>query len=187
MALTGDLAQASATIENTSTGEGVALARALEGDASAAKNAQGALIATDIAGNFQYLRVNGSNELLVASDSTTVAKLSGTGNVVGSITEKEVFAIVLQASTVYQNLAWLVSNYRRTEYRIVIVDDVGVTDVETEILALLVGPDDNTDSGQLEDLSFTTGSTGVQELQVLATNQGSVSQMRATVSLQEIQ
>ncbi len=187
MALTGDLAQALNTVENTATGEGIALARALEGDASAAKNAQGALIATDVGGNFQYLRVNGSNELLVAATSSTVAKLSGSGNVVGSTTEKEVLAIVLQASTVYQDLAWVVSNFRQTEYRIVVVDDVGVTDVETELMAVLVSADDNTDSGQLQDLSFTSGSTGVQELQVLATNKGQASQMRATVSIQEVQ
>jgi hypothetical protein len=188
MALTNDITQAIPTVEDTSNNEGKPLALAVEGQTITGKNASAAFAAKDSADQFKYLEVDGSGQLkVVVGGGATTAKLSDSGNVTGGTTEQTVLTITLQNSLEYCDLSWVVSNFRETEYRVIWVDDVGGTDTETELMTVLCNPSDPTDSGRLSEFSFTTGATGTQELRVVGTNKSVASQMRASISILEIQ
>lgn len=188
MTVTNDLPQATHTLEDVGTQGGLPLHKVLEGDAAAAKNASAALTAKDAAGDLQYPRVNAQRELVVSTTSADNACLNATGKVAGNkVTEQVVLTIVLQASLEYKKIGWLVSCFRQSEFRIVHVADVGVTDVETEIATMLVAPNDVTDSNELECLSFTSGATGVQELRLVGINKDAISDLRGTVTVLEQQ
>jgi hypothetical protein len=188
MALTNDLTQAVPVLEDISNSEGKPLALAVEGATITGKNALAGLVAKDAADQFKYLEVDGTGNLkVVTGGGETVARLSDSGNVAGGTTEQTVLTVTLQNSMVYRDLSWVVSNFRETEYRLIWVDDVGVGDVETELMTVLCNSSDPTDSGQLNDMSFTTGATGTQEFRVVGTNKATASQMRAAVSFEEVQ
>lgn len=189
MSLATDKPQAMPTLENPGDQAGVPLAKVLEGDLSTGKNASAALVAKDAAGNLQYIKVNTNNEIIVDIDSAEVACLTETGKVAGSnVAEQAVMDIVLQNSLEYKELGWIVSNFRQTEYRIVWIDDEGGGgEAETELATILVGPGGYTDSNELECLSFTTGAIGNQVLRVYGLNKDAASDLRATVSIKEVQ
>jgi phage gp45-like len=188
MTLATDKPQAMPVTEDPTSQEGKPLHHAIEGDSAAThQNSAPILVGKDPSGNLQYLSLNSNNEVIVDSDSAEVACLSDTGKVTGNnSTEQLVVSITLQASTEYKEIGYIVSNFRQSEYRIIAVDDVGVTDVETELATILVGPGDYTDSATLDCLTFTSGSTGVQELQIVGLNKDAASDLRATISAKEI-
>jgi len=86
-------------------------------------------------------------------------------------TEAIVAKITLTAGKAYKGLEVFLSCSRDCIARVVAVDDVGVTDVETVVLpGIYLGPGQNTYSELFDKIGqFTAGSTGVQELQLLAT------------------
>lgn len=187
MSLTTDKPQAIPVLEDPADQAGKPLAKVLEGDAAASKNAAPMLVGKDPSGNLQYIALNSNREVIVDTESAEVACLTGTAKVTGGTSEQKVLGITLQASTEYKKIGWALSNFRQTEYRIVAVSDVGVTDVETELATILVGPGDYNDSSELECLTFTSGATGVQELQLVGTNKDVASDLRGTLSVQEVQ
>jgi len=183
-----DKRAAFATLQDFSTDEGLSLHKALEGDASANKNAHGAFVATDASGDFQYMRVNSNNELIVDTESAAVACLSESNSTAGNkVTEQEVAKVTLQSSKEYNELSIVGSCFREAQFRLVAVDDVGVTDVETEIARFKVGPGQYSFQADGKCLAFTSGSTGVQELQVLAINLNAASDFDGTISAEEVQ
>jgi hypothetical protein len=185
MSLTTDKPQAHPVLEDTSDSSGVPLAKALEGETTTAKNAQGALVAKDAAGNFRYMKVNAQDELIVDTETSEVACLNGTAKVTGGTSEQTIFDIVLVAGREYRKLGWSVSNFRQTEYRFLHIDDPGGTPTETELLTVLVAPGDVNDSSELECISFTAGATG-PVLRVVGTNKDAASDLRATASILEV-
>jgi len=188
MTLATDKPQAMPILEDLADNSGVSPAKVLEGDASAAKRAFAALTFKDIAGNLQYAKVNANNEVVVSSESADVACLSASAKVTGSNTlEQTIATIILQQNKVYKKIGWVGSNFRQTEYRVVQISDVGVTDVETEITTFLVGPGDYTSSDQLDCLNFTSGAVGTQELRIVGLNKDAASDLRATLSVEEVQ
>ncbi len=187
MSLTTDKPQAFPILEDPADNSGKPLSYKVEGDPAAGGNYAGILTGKDPDGNLQFLKLNASNELVVDLDSNEVACLTGTAKVAGGTSEQAILQITLQATTEYRKLGWIVSNFRQSEFRIIAVDDVGVTDVETELATILVGPGDYTDSAELECLSFTSGGTGVQELQLVGTNKDVASDLRGTLSIEEVQ
>lgn len=187
MSLTTDKIQAFPILEDPSDNSGKPLSFKQEGDAAAGGNYAGMLTAKDGSGNLQFLNVNASGELIVNIEADDVSCLTATGKVTGGTSEQAICQITLQATTGYKGVGWTVSNFRQTEYRIIAVDDVGVTDVETELATILVGPGDYTDSAELDCLSFTSGSTGTQELQLVGTNKDVASDLRGTLTVKEIQ
>jgi len=187
MSLTTDIVQAFPILEDPTGNIGKPWSFKEEGDPAAGGNYGGVLAGKDPSGNLQFLSLNSSNELIVNSESANIACLTGTAKVSGGTSEQAVLAITLQASKEYRRIGWIFSNFRQTEYRIISVEDVGVTDVETELATMLVGPGDYTDSGELDCLTFTSGSTGVLELQVVATNKDAASDLRGTLSVLEVQ
>ena len=188
MSLATDNVQAMPVLQDPVTFAGVPLAKVLEGDASASKNALAALGFKDAAGNLQYAKVNANNEIVVDIDSDEVACLSDSAKVTGDKdTEQDVISITLQNDLEYKNIGWIVSCFRQAEFRIVWIDDDGGVGTETEISTILVGPGDYTSSGELECLNFTTGSVGVQTLKIVGLNKDQPSDLRATLTVKEIQ
>jgi hypothetical protein len=96
--------------------------------------------------------------------------------------------ITLQASTVYKDLSWVASSFRDSVFRIVSVEDDGGTPVETEqVQGIIAGSGALVSSGSLPNFEFTSGSTGVQKLKILAKNVSALSDMRATIAIKEEQ
>jgi len=175
-------------IQDLSSENGVPVHKALEGETTAGKNAVPSMIAKDPSGNFIYAAANSSGELIIDTDSSELANLRATAKVVGSGTEVIVAKITLQANGVYKGLGWVAGCFRDADFRIIGVDDVGVTDVETEMVAgILCGPGDFNDSEQLKNFEFVAGGTGVQELQIVATNLNALSDFRGTLTISEEQ
>ena len=189
MSLATDNPQAFPVLEDPTTKTGVALAKVLEDDAAAGKNALPALVGKDPAGNLRYLKPNTAGELVVDTDSEEVACLSGSAKVSGNnTTEQDVISITLQNSVEYKKIGWIVSCFRQAEYRIVHIDDEGgVGEAENELATMLVGPGDYTDSGELDCLNFTSGATGDQVIKIVGLNKDAASDLRATLSLLEMQ
>ena len=176
------------TLQNLGDSEGAPIHKGIEGETTAGKNAAPGLVAKDDSGNFIYLKTNSAGELIVSQDSSELANLKTTAEVVGSGTEVLVAKITLTASKVYKGLGWVASCFRDTIFRIVSVDDVGGTPVEDVLVdGILCGPGDFTDSEYLKNMEFTAGSTGVQELQILAVNLNSTSDLRGTLTISEEQ
>lgn len=188
MSLATDKVQAFPILERLSDNVGLPVHEGIEGETITGKSAMPGLVAKDGSGNFKYLEINAAGELKVNSEAVDIACLSGTAKVAGGTSEQTVLDITLQASTEYRDIAWIVSNFRQAEYRVVTIDDEGVGDIETELFTLLVGPGDYTDSNSgMKCLSFTSGSTGVQVLRVYGTNKDVASDLRATISVSEVQ
>jgi len=189
MSLATDNPQAFPVLEDPTTKTGVALAKVLENDAAAGKNALPALVGIDPAANLRYLKTNTAGELVVDTDSEEVACLSAAAKVTGdNAIEQDVVSVTLQNSVEYKKIGWIVSCFRQAEYRIVhIDDDGGVGEAENELSTILVGPGDYTDSGELTCLNFTSGATGTQTLKVVAINKDAASDLRATISVLEMQ
>lgn len=174
-------------LEDFSTQAGLPLHKVLEGDAAAAKNALASLIAKDPSGNLIYLRANASGELIINNQSGEVACLTASGSVGGSATFVNVATITLTNDLVYKKLGYSVSCFRDAEFRIVQVDDVGGTPVETIHAYILAGAGDFTDSNEMECVEFTAGSTGVVELQLRGMNINALSDLKGMISILELQ
>ena len=189
MSLTNDAQPAFPITQDLTTKEGIVLTSAVENDAAAGRQSVGILTGKDPSGNLRYLKVNSSGELVVITESEELACLSAAAKVGGhTTTEQEVLSITLQASTVYKKIGWLVSCFRQAEFRICHIDDEGgVGETENELATLLVGAGDFTDSGELECLNFTSGAVGTQSLKVYGLNKDAVSDLRATLSVLEVQ
>lgn len=188
MSLTNDKVQAFPILEDLANNAGVPVHKALEGATVTGKNAIPGLVAKDPSGNFKYLEIDQFGQVKVTSQALDFACLSATAKVTGGTSEQEVLSIVLQQNTEYKDIGFICSNFRQSEFRIAWVEDVGVTDVETELATLLVGPGDYTKiSDGMSCLDFTSGGTGVQELRVYGTNKDVASDLRATLTVKEIQ
>lgn len=185
-----DLAPSFPTLEDIDAGNaGVALSQAVEGDTITGRNFAGMLPAKDPSDQLAFLQVDANGDLKTTQGQTDLAELDNTGSATDVSTETKVVAITLQASTSYKALEVQFSSYRDMLGRVVYVEDVGVTDVETEIMAgLRIG------SGQydfheafLSIGDFTTGATGVHELQLLVTARSSASDVDGTLGIKEVQ
>ena len=128
-----------------------------------------------------------SDDELIVNNTDDFTCLTGEGSTTGSQTETKIASITLTASTLYTGLEATISCFRDTVARIVAVEDVGVTDVETELVpGIRVGAGNFNFSEVFECLGkFTSGSTGVLELQLLAANLNSVSDIDASLGVKE--
>lgn len=175
-------------LEDVSSQAGLPLHKMVEGEATSGKNAQGALVAKDPSGNAIYLRTNLSNELLVASNSASIANLSDEGGVVGSTSFQTLAEIALQNDYVYQNLSFLGSCFRDAVYEVVQVDDTGGTPVETIHATFRTGAGAYTCSENMDALTFTAGSTGTCVLRIRGKQlQNVASDVDGAIAIQEVQ
>lgn len=174
-----------------SSGNGVAVRSIVEGDPITTINSQPSMIAKDPSNNAIYLKANTQGELVISDETDEDIKLSNSGLLAGTTTEALVASITLQATTDYRKLGWSVNCPKWTLFRIVEIVDVGVTDVETELLTIMVDAGDLQDSNELDNLKFQSGATGTIELQLLAANlssaPGQTSDMRGAITIGEQQ
>ena len=178
-----DLRSATTILEVSGTEAGAPLHKALEGDAIAAKNAHGALIAKNGAGNFKYLLVDDNGAVVMTSETAaTMAHLSANGKVVGSGSFVSIATITLTPDLEYENIGFVVGCYRDAEFRI-----IHLNNVTPIVLAqgFLVGAGSLSLTETLKNLKFTAGSTGAQELTIQGLNQNALSDLRATVTVDE--
>jgi len=173
------------------SGNGVAVRSIIEGGAITTINSQPAIIAKDPSNNGIYLKANSQGELIISDGTDEDIKLHDSGKLTGTTTEAIVATITLQASTNYRQLGWSVNCAKWSLFRIVAIEDVGVTDVETELLTIMTDAGDIQDSNELINLKFQSGSTGVLELQLLAKNlssaSGQASDLRGAITIGEQQ
>ena len=177
-------------LKDLATGAGESLTKAVEGLAAATQRGLTAFVAKDVSGNIQLLNLNsdGAVRVSLGDDEDNWADLdSGPLNNAGSLSEVEVGAITLQASTEYKKPFVNVSCYQDTIYRLVSVDDAEGTPVEDELLVWKAAEGQNDISKALDRIKFTSGSTGVQELQLLATNIEEISEIDALIGVMEKQ
>lgn len=184
MSLTTDNPQATPILQDPVSLAGVPIHKVLEGDAAAAKNSLPALIGKDPSGNLQFIRLSANSEVIVKNDSAEVAFLSDQGKVAGNKDTAQIVATIpLQVDTEYRKVGWIVACFRQAEFEIVQKDDA----TETVLATILVGPNQYTHHGELEGLVLTSGATGTQEIFVRGINFESASDLRATISVTEIQ
>jgi len=173
-----------ATLEDSATGAGLPLHKVLEGDAAAAKNASPALVAKDDSNNLIYLRTNASGALEIIEGG--FACLQDAAEVTGSATNVDVCTITGQNSKKYRVMA-AGSCTRHATFEVVGVDDVGVSDTETILGYIDVGPGDFFNELTLECNEWTSGASGVQEIRLRAKNNFGVnSDLRGTLTAKEI-
>lgn len=166
-------------LEDSSSQAGLPLHKALEGEAIAAKNAHGALVAKS-GTNFAYLKVDPSTgALLTTSEGATECQKANGELAAGSAALALVTgcSIALTVDTMYQNIAFVVSCRRDALFQIVQVDDA----TENILAEIVVGSGAYTVSDQLHCMEFTTGSTGTQALKIVAKNFEALSSLRASV------
>lgn len=169
-------------LEDSSSKAGLPLHKALEGEAIAAKNAQGALVAKDPSGNFKYLETDANGNLTVIA-GYDYAALSDHGTNAGNAAFQDIATITLTADKEYKSLEWLVSSFRDTVFQLVQIDDA----TETVLIdGIRVGNALLTNSGKLEGLEFTAGSTGTQELVLRGKNLNATSTMDGVITIKEM-
>jgi len=183
-----DVREVFTSLENLSTGAGMPLHQAFEGDAAASRNAHGALVAKDGSGNLKYLKTNANGELVISLESEEYALLSESGSVAGTTSYQDVATVVLQAGFVYKQLELVCSSFRDGIFQVVAIDDVGVTDVETVLIdGIRVGAGQFSAVVPLSTFMFTAGSTGVQNLVIRGKSLNAGSQLDVLVSFKEVQ
>jgi len=164
---------------------GLALHKVLAGDAAANKNALAALIGMDDAGNLQYPRVDSARQLVISNQTSLLAYLNKAGLVSGGgLTAHTVASITLQTDHVYESLAWVVGCSRFTYFTIVHNDDGTPT---TLVEGIFVGEGKMSADGVLKDFTFTSGSSGTQELLLQAINLDIASDTAGTIVTKEVQ
>lgn len=156
------------------------------GDAVGTRDKGGVIVAKDPSDNAAMLSVDANNRLIISDESDALVDLNGEGDNVGNTSFVDLFDIVLQATTVYKNLDWSVACFRECTFEILIIDDEGVSDVETILATIKVSAGQFTHASQ-KISNFTSGSTGAQVLRVRAKNLNATSQMEACTGIQEIQ
>lgn len=178
-----DLRTSFTILEDSATAAGLPLHKALEGETVTAKNAHGAFVAKDPSGNFKYLETNAQNELKISMEGD-LAQVSAKGTVSGSASFVDVATLTLTADKVYRNIGFICGCFRDAEFKIVQVDDATTTD---RGLGILVGAGSLTVAEELAGLKVTAGSTGTQTLKIQAKNANALSDLRATLTAEEVQ
>lgn len=174
------------TLEDSSTQAGLPLHKMLEGDAVAAKNALAGFIAKVAGANTAaYLKVDPSTGALLVTDEGAHECQKAKGELAaGSATIALVTGavITLTPDAVYKQIGFIVSCRRDALFQIVWDDD----GIETILGEIIVGSGAYTVSDQLHCLSFTAGSTGTQELKIVAKNFEALSSLRASITASKV-
>lgn len=151
------------------------------------KNGLLAFSFTDKDGNVVLPQLNNDGAIVVTPEAGD-CKRNGSINATGDKDSYfDLANITLTAGNTYTKINAIGSSFRDTDFEIVLVEDVGVTDVETVIGNFLTGPGQFTTKFDLTpDCLDTTGMTGVIELRVRAINLQKASKTSAYLSLNEI-
>jgi len=115
--------------------------------------------------------------------SDNLTRPNGSASVSGSLTFKTVATATLVASKKYRGIAWLVSSFRNSEFKIVANNNSVLTDL---ILSFKVGDGDFSDNGYFENFEYTAGATGAQELILQGRNQTTLADMSGAIFTKEL-
>lgn len=179
-----DLRESFATLEDSVTSEGKALAARVEGNAAAAQNGAIGFAFKDSSGNVILPQLDAAGNIKVVIDdglclkSTAGELAAGSGTLV-LVTGAE---ITLAATTSYNGIGFVVSCRRDSIFQIIQQDDA----IDTVLMELIVGAGQYTAMGELHCLKITTGASGVQKLKVFGKNFDAQSSLRATITAQVI-
>lgn len=176
-----DIRESTPTLEISGTQVGAPIHRALEGDATAAKNAQGAFSFKDIGGNFRYALVDASDRVVTTSTGVS-ACLNDSSKVAGSATFVAVATITLLTVHDYEQIGFIVACTRDAAWKITQTDDVTDTILAQGVIAKETGF-----SSELHCLSFTSGASGAQTLTLSMLNNNALSDLYGTLAVTEIQ
>lgn len=180
-----DLREAFPTLQNAGSDEGEILHLAVEGEAVAAKNAQASFSFKDKDNLFTYPKLNNEGALPVVFDAGTTKRARN--KIAGSAAMAMIVELDLVAEKLYTKISAIMSSTRTSIYEIRLVDDADGAPSETVIGDAVSG------SGQftvkwahdIDELS-TVGGTGTQKIRVYGMNNSALSDMRASISLNEI-
>ena len=181
----GDLRETFPTLQNAASDEGEVLHLAVEGEAVANKNAQASFSFKDINNNFAYPKLNPEGAQIITFDAGTTKRARNKVN--GSAVMAMIVELELTAEKVYNKISAILSSTRTTIYEIRLVDDADGIPNETVIGDAVTGSGQFTFKWNHEiDEINTIGGTGTQKIRVYGMNIASISDMRASIALNEI-
>ena len=166
---------------------GAVLKRRQEGQAALLQNGSIGFSFKDKDNNVILPKLNDEGAIVVSGDPGTCKSDFG-NDTDGDKNNKMVLCqIPLTVDTIYNKPGAIGSCFRDTEFEIVLIEDVGVTDVETVLGEFLCGPGQFTTpySPRCEAID-TSGLTGVIELQLRAININKESKTSGQLSVNEI-
>jgi len=149
-----------------------------EGAAASGVDSVPSLVAKDASGNLAYIKLNADGEVIVSSGSDGTPK-SAQATVVAVVnTATTVVNLALVASKVYERIEFMASNTFTTFWELMQVDDATIT----RKASFITGPGAFTVSQLLENLVVTAGATGTQQLRLRGTQlQGAASDLNGYV------
>jgi len=174
------------TLKNQTTDESHALGMFTEGvnyAAAAFKEAMVAFAFKDSSGNVVLPQLNDEGAIVVSEDAGT--KLADFGEHAGDKAAfQDICTLVLTLEQNYSKICGTISSSRQTEWELVAIDDVGVTD--TEVLVAKFVTHDSPFHFECVPNVTTVGGTLIQNLILRAQNQDAVSPMYGTLQANEL-
>ena len=178
-----DVRSSVCVLEDVSTQAGLPWHKVAAGDAAASKNAGAVLGVKDESGNLQYIPLI-DGKIPVTFDASDIAHLYDQGNHAGSATYVTLATITLQNSKDYRQLEWVASSFRDSVFQVIWNDDT----TPTTLLTIRVSSHGEvTTDGEFEHLDFTSGASGTQTLIIQGKNSNALSDMDATIAIEENQ
>lgn len=131
----------------------------------------------DSSGNLVYPQLNAAGQLPVTTEVSS-SSLKGRGeNATGSASLVTIATITLTASKTYRGIELLCSCFRDALFQVIQNDNA----VLTNHMDAIVGSGAYTTVATLEDIEFTAGATGTQQLLLKALNNNALSGLRGTI------
>ncbi len=153
--------------------------------AAVAGNELPVLPAKDSGGNWAHIPLDASGRIPVSTfPSSAGTKISDSDTVVGVLnTATDIVVLTLAVATAYEIPQFIGAATFSTLWEVIWNDD----GTEEVLGQFLTGPGQFSFGDRLEDVVFTSGATGTQELKLVATQlQGSATDMHGTLSIQTV-
>jgi len=149
-------------LEDFSSQAGLPLHNAVEGETVTSKNALAAFTAKDNGGDFKYLEIDEFGQLKVTNDGDERACISDEGGAeANTSTFTDLVTLVGAINKTYDRIEIVGSGFRDTILEAVLIDDVGVSDVETILATFRVGSGQFSKCLDLTCRKVTAGGTGI--------------------------
>lgn len=164
-------------------GNWVHIAQATEGEAVAGDETP-VLPCKDSSGNWAHIPLSADNKIAVTSEESGTGKfISGNATPGALLTDTTVATLTLTASESYKRIKMSASSSRTVLWTLVATDDA----TDTELARGISGPGDYSFEYVCEDIIYTAGATGTQEINLVG-NQlyGPLSDMHGIISALEI-
>lgn len=163
------------------TGAGASPTKKSAGDAAAGAVGSVAFAWRDSSGNVVLPQLDANGKVQVSAQQTASSYKTAKGeNATGSLSAADVTgaSITLAASKLITGIEVVGSCRQPSLFQLIKSDNAA----ETVLTEFIVGPGQYTFYAKLDNLSFTTGATGVQLLKFKANNFELLSSLRATIN-----